>query len=123
MNKVLNDLIFLGKADETIELFGHKWEMHTLSTDEQIEVVTSTSDYDEAARVAAIQLAALSRAITKVDGEPTGTVSDTYELLSQIQAYIVSALYDKYDIMASNQINLLGDMKEIKNSQETTLRA
>lgn len=123
MNKALRGLLDLGKADEPITLLGHKWELHSLSTDEQIASVAATSNHDNFSRTAIFKLATLSRALTAVDGTPTGNVGETRELLSQMQASVINMLYDEYDAMITKHRDSLLDDEQKKEEAKKEAEA
>lgn len=122
MKNALKDLVFLGHAEKVISLFGHEWKMKTIDASAQIAATASTGDYDTLARVNALKVAILARALISVDNEPVGNVGETAELLNKMQPMIINRLYDEYDNMISEQENALADLDELKNSSKTTSR-
>ena len=84
--------------------------------------VKTIEEAKELARVNALKVAILARALISVDNEPVGNVGETAELLNKMQPMIINRLYDEYDNMISEQENALADLDELKNSSKTTSR-
>ena len=122
MKNSLKDLVFLGRSEKDIQLFGHEWKIKTIDSSAQIAATASTGDYDTLARVNALKVAILARALVSVDNEPTGNVGETAELLNKLQPMIINRLYDEYDNMLREQEDALSDLDELKNSSKTTSR-
>ena len=110
MNKALKDLISMGKTGSEITLYGKKWKMHTLNSQDQLAATNSTGAFDDLSRVLAMKIAILARAIDTVDGEPIGNPSEARELLSQLQAQLIHKLYDEYDKLIEQQNDKLKKM-------------
>ena len=103
MNKALQDLIAIGKTSNEVTLYGKKWKMHTLNSQDQLAATNSTGAFDDLSRVLAMKVAILARAIDTVDGEPIGNPSEARELLSKLQAGLIHKLYDEYDKLIEQQ--------------------
>lgn len=103
MNKALKNLISLGKTSKEVEIFGCKWKMHTLDTQDQLAATNSTSAFDDLSRILAMKIAILARAIDSIDGEPIGNAGEARETLSKLQASMIHKLYDEYDKLVEQQ--------------------
>ena len=100
----------MGKTGSEITLYGKKWKMHTLNSQDQLAATNSTGAFDDLSRVLAMKIAILARAIDTVDGEPIGNPSEARELLSQLQAQLIHKLYDEYDKLIEQQNDKLKKM-------------
>lgn len=119
MKKALQDLIFLGRVEDTFKVMGKDWKMHTLNSSDQLQATASTAEYDNLARVQALKVAILSRALDSIDDEPIGNVGETRAFLNQLQTNIVFTLYEKYEELQEKQTDALTNYEEIKKSPET----
>jgi len=116
MRKVLEDLIFIGAVKETVNLFGKQWALETLSSDQQIEVMTVTGNYDTLTRIYAIKLEILARSLKAVDDIPLTDVKENLEFIKKLQQPVVNKLYDEYEKIQQKQTESLKEIDEVKNS-------
>lgn len=112
MNKTLKNLINLGTTSKEVEVFGSKWKMHVLNTQDQLVATNSTSQFDDLSRVLAMKVAILSRAIDTIDGEPIGNAGEAREMLAKLQAGMVHKLYDEYDKLVEQQNDKMRKLEE-----------
>jgi len=112
MRKALEDLIFVGVVKETYKLFGKDWTLKTLTNDEQLQATTSTRDYDNLSRVAAIKISTLARSITDVNDIELTDVLEKIELLGKMQQPIIDLLFDKYVALQKIQDEALKDINQ-----------
>jgi len=116
MRKALNDLIFLGVIRETIEIGGHTWTLQTLTTEEQLEATSITSNYTEyITKVYSLTIEILIRALKMVDNEPLADKTEAAEFVKQLQPIIVNKLYEEYNKMQEKQNKSLESIDELKN--------
>mgnify|MGYP007070295490 CR=1 FL=1 len=112
MNKALKNLINMGQTTAEVTVYGSKWKMHTLDSQDQLVATNSTSAFDDLSRVLAMKIAILSRAIDSVDGEPLGNAGEAREALSKLQASLIHKLYDEYDKLIEQQNTKLKQLEE-----------
>ena len=116
MRKALTDLIFLGVIKETVEIGNHTWTLQTLTTEEQLEATNITANYTEYfAKVYALTIEILIRALKMVDNEPFADKAEVTEFIKQLQPIVVNKLYEKYNKMQEKQDKSLENIDELKN--------
>lgn len=116
MRKILEDLIFTGKIEESITLFGKSWTLQTLSYDEYIEAVALSANYDTLTRVNYVKLEILARSLKAVDDDPLTDTKENLEFVKQLQIPVINKLYAKYEDIQKKQDESLKDLDEVKNS-------
>lgn len=116
MRKVLEDLIFIGAVKEPITVFGHTWVLETLNSDQQLDVMTVTGNYDTLTRIYAIKTEIVARALKEVDGEPLNDLQEKIEFIKKLQQPVINKLYEEYEKIQTKQNETLKDMNEVKNS-------
>ncbi|MFW6014950.1 MAG: hypothetical protein ACOCRK_00770 [bacterium] len=116
MKKELQDLVFIGRIEETVKVLGKEWKMVTLNSDEHLGATNNSGKYnDTLSRLYAMKIEFLSRAIKSVSGIPFDDVDEAKEFLSEAQPTLVNRLYDKYEELQQKQNESLKDLDEIKN--------
>ena len=115
MKKVLEDLIFLGSATETVKVFGKEWKLKTLNSEEQLEVSNNTSGYETLSRIFALKLEILSRSVIEIDGVTLTEEDNLLEFFKKLQPVLINKLYDEYEKLQQKQADSLKDLDEIKN--------
>lgn len=115
MKKVLQDLIFLGRVEKEVTVFGKKWKMITLDSDEHLKATNSTGNYDNLSRLYALKVEILSRAIQGIDGIVIEDEIEGRELVTKLQPPVVNKLYDEYEKMQQKQNDSLNELDDIKN--------
>lgn len=115
MRKALEDLIFVGKIEETFDLYGKSWTMTTLSSREQVEATAATEGYDNLSRINALKIEILARSIKKIQNVELNDVRETLEFISKLQMPVINALFVKYEELQKKQEEALKDIEELKN--------
>lgn len=97
MRKILEDLILEMNNDirETYTIYGKKWVLKTLTSEEQLDATASTKGYDNIARVQAIKNAVLCRAVVGYEGVELNKIDETLEFLGKLPSLIIDSLYEK----------------------------
>jgi hypothetical protein len=116
MRKILEDLIFLGAAEETVKLYGKDWTLRTLTSDEHLAATNATGEYDTLSRIYALKMEIVGRALKGVDDITITGVPEGLELVKRLQPPIVNKLYDEYEKLQQKQTESLSSLDEIKNS-------
>jgi hypothetical protein len=86
-----------------------------LTTEEQVDATASTGNFDTIARVNAIKLQLLSRALKSVDGHKFLDANEAFEVISKMQYPILNALFTKYEELQLEQDETLKSLGDIKN--------
>lgn len=115
MRKALEDLIFMGKVEETFKVYGKDFTLSTLTSNEQVEATSSTDGYDTLSRVNALKVAILSRSVKKIDNIELNDVQENLEFIGKLQMPIINELFSKYEVLQKKQDDALKDLNEIKN--------
>lgn len=116
MRKILEDLIFIGTNKETYTIFGKEWTLKTLTSDEQLQATSSTSDYDNVSRLNALKIALLARSLCEINGTELDDISEKIQFLGKLQQPVVDMLYVKFKELQSKQDQELKEMSsDIKN--------
>jgi hypothetical protein len=115
MRKIFEELIFVGRIEKEFDLYGHKWLLSTLTTEEQVEATASTGGFDNISRVNAIKMQFLSKALKSVDGHKMLDANESYELLGKMQYPVLNSLFEKYEELQQEQDDTLKSLDEIKN--------
>ena len=115
MKKFLEDLIFLGVAEDTVTVFGKKWTLKTLTSEEHLTATNNTSDYETLSRIYALKLEILARAIKSVENNQLTDLAETLEFVRKLQPIVVNKLYEEYEKLQQKQNETLNDLGEIKN--------
>lgn len=115
MRKDLEDLIFLGSMRETYNLFGKKWTLRTITSDEQLKSTIATSNFDMVTRLHAVKLEVLAYSLESIDGVVLNDAVETIEFLRKLPMQVINSLFAKYDELQSKQNEALEDIEELKN--------
>ena len=116
MRKILEDLIFEGEIKETYKIYGKTWVLKALNADEQLAATSSTKSYDNVARIPAIKIAVVSRALKSVNDIELSDLTEKIEFLGKLPPQVVDALYEKYLELQKKQKDSLDEMEsELKN--------
>ena len=115
MRKSLEDLIFMGKIEEEVKVFGKKWTLSTLSSGEQLQATSSTDGYDTLSRVNALKIQILARSLKKVEGIELDDVEETLEFINKMQMPMINELFTKYEKIQQKQNSELKAIDDIKN--------
>lgn len=116
MRKILEDLIFIGTNKQTYTIFGKEWTLKTLTSDEQLQATSSTSDYDNVSRLNALKIALLSRSLCEINGTELEDISEKIQFLGKLQQPVVDMLYVKFKELQAKQDSELKEMSaDIKN--------
>ncbi len=116
MRKLLEDLVFIGAAEDTVTLFGKLWKLRTLTSEEHLEATSVTGNYETYSRIYALKMEILSRSLIEVDNIPLLDKNETSEFVKKLQPPVVNKLYDEYEKILKKQDDSLKDLNELKNS-------
>jgi hypothetical protein len=115
MRKIFEDLIFIGRVEKEVSLYGHTWLLSTLTAEEQIDATAATSGFDNIARVNAIKSQFLARSLKSIDGTKILDFAEALEVIGKMQYPILSGLFLKYEELQKEQDDTLKDLEQIKN--------
>lgn len=115
MKKILEDLIFLGATTNEVTLFGKKWKLGTLSSEEHLEATNMTGQYETLSRIYALKLEILGRSLKEIDGVALDDKIETIGFVKKLQPPVVNKLYEEYEKLQQKQVESLNDINEIKN--------
>lgn len=115
MRKVLEDLVFIGRVEKEVPVFGKKWTLTTLTSDEQLEATSSTGNYDTLARVNALKIEILARSLKKVENVELDGLAEASEFVGKLQTPVINALFAKYEELQAEQDESLKDLEDLKN--------
>lgn len=115
MRKVLEDLVFIGKLEKEYPVYGKKWVLTTLTSDEQLEATSATANYDTLARVSALKIEILARSLKSVGGVELVDLNESSEFVGKLQTPIINALFTKYEELQQEQDEALKDLEDLKN--------
>ena len=115
MRKIFEDLIFLGKIEKDVKLFGKTWTLTTLTAEEQVEATAVTGQLETIARINALRVQFLGRSLKKIDGHEIVDVEEALEIVGKLQFPVINALYAKYEELQAEQEQGLKEIDEIKN--------
>jgi len=116
MKKALEDLIFLGAAEDSVKLYGKMWTLHTLTSGEQLSATNATGDYDNLSRINALKIEFVGRALKSIDDITISNAIEGLEFVRKLQPAVVNKLYDEYEKLQQKQSETLDSLDEIKNS-------
>jgi hypothetical protein len=116
-------LLFLGKLEKTVTVYGHRFRIRTLTTDEVLEVAMLSKPYiGSMGEMKAYQAALVAAAVVEVDGVPMPrpVVDHQSEELrarfnyARLNWYppIFDALYDEFMLLEAEQIAVLERLGE-----------
>tara|TARA_B100000700_G_scaffold318695_1_gene412392 strand:+ start:153 stop:629 length:477 start_codon:yes stop_codon:yes gene_type:complete len=121
----LRSLIFLGKLTKTVKLGGFSFEISTLTTAEQRDVMTTImTDGDATRRMLDVKPLTMSYSVQSVNGVPleelcnddsiTSVQSRRLEVMLSLQSVLLEKLYTEYDELVARSSKELGieDLKE-----------
>lgn len=115
MRKVLEDLIFLGVAEEEFTVFGKTWTLKTLDSEEHLDATNATGDYDTLSRIYALKVEMLGRALKSVEGIKLKDKEESLSLVRKLQPAVVNKLYEKYEELQKQRSDSLNELDEVKN--------
>jgi hypothetical protein len=115
MRKIFEDLIFVGRIEKEFDLYGRKWLLATLTTEEQVEATSVTGNFDTISRVNAIKMQILCRALKSIDGNKFLDFNEAFEVLGKMQYPVLNSLFNKYEDLQKDQDDSLKQLDEIKN--------
>lgn len=115
MRKIFEDLVFLGKLEKDVKLYGKIWTFTTLTAEEQVEATAVTGQLEPIARINALRVQLLARSLRKIDGNEIVDKEEALEIVRSLQFPIINALYEKYEELQSEQEKSLKNIDEIKN--------
>ena len=121
----LRSLIFLGKLTKTVKLGGFSFEISTLTTAEQRDVMTTImTDGDATRRMLDVKPLTMSYSVQSVNGVPleelcnddsiTSVQNRRLEVMLSLQSVLLEKLYTEYDELVARSSKELGieDLKE-----------
>lgn len=115
MRKALEDLIFIGRIQETYKIFGKNFTLSTLTSSEQLEATAATDGYDTLSRVNALKIEILARSLKKVEDIELNDVAEKVEFIGKLQMPIINELFAKYEELQKRQDDALKDLNDLKN--------
>lgn len=115
MRQSLEDLIFIGKIEESFKIFGKTWKLSTLTSNEQIDATSATDGYDALSRVSALKIEILARSVKQVETTELNDIAENVEFIGKLQMPIINELFKKYEALQKKQDDALKDLDEIKN--------
>lgn len=115
MRKVLEDLIFLGSMKETYELFGKKWTLRTITSDEQLKATIATANFDLVTKLHALKMEILAYSLEAIDNVVLNDSGETIEFLRKLPMQVINTLFEKYDELQLKQNEALENSEELKN--------
>lgn len=115
MKKFLEDLIFLGAAEEIVTAFGKKWKLVTLTSEQHLEATSNTADYETLSRIYALKLEILGRSLKQIDDNILEDEKETLAFVKKLQPAVINKLYDEYEKLQQKQTDSLKELDEIKN--------
>lgn len=69
-----NQMVYLGKIEDTYEIFGHRFKARTLTSDEELKYITYLGNFmakgDSISYMKALWIECLAYSLEEVDGEP-----------------------------------------------------
>ena len=109
-NKLLEDLIFVGKSSETVTIGNHTFEISTLSNKEHVEMLKFLVSVDPEPNVLIIRNVSLAAALRKIDGNPvsefpiheefSSDLSKKLYIVEHLQFAIIEKLWSVYEELA-----------------------
>ena len=122
VNKNLEDLIFLGKIEKTINISSFKFKISTLNNNEQKKLILFINSYDDREKVFSLKLATLALSIKEINDTPfvsfIGLDSDSLEekvnFLEQLQSNLLDTLFNSYAELSKESSDIVS-VQEIKN--------
>jgi hypothetical protein len=121
----LKSLIFLGRLEKTVKIGGFSFEVSTLTTSQQRDVMsTIMSDGDATQRMLDIKPLTMSYSVTSVNGVDLETLCEDssitniqdrrLEVMMSLQSVLLEKLYREYDELVTRSGKDIGidDLKE-----------
>lgn len=116
MRKILEDLIFSGYIENTVEIYDKTWRLRTLTSEENLAAINAMSNYTESlSRIYALKIEVLGRSLKEVNGILIENVEEGIEFIKNLQTPIVNRLYEEYEKLYENQQKSLVATDELKN--------
>lgn len=115
MRKIFEDLVFIGRIEKDVKVFGTTWTLSTLTAEEQVEATAATGELETIARINALRVQFLARSIKKINGEAVIDKNEGLEIIASLQYPVINGLYQKYEEIQKEQEEALQNIDEIKN--------
>lgn len=116
MRKILEDLVFSGYIENTVEIHDKTWRLRTLTSEQNLSAINAMTAYTEnLSRIYAMKIEVLGRALKEVNGIIIEDVEEGIEFIKNLQTPIVNKLYDEYEKLYADQQKSLGETEELKN--------
>jgi len=126
VSKALEQLIFIGKLTEEVEIGGAKFEISTLTNKENNQIVRMMYNFSEAADLFTLRILTLANAVRKINGITLDDIdiegdfeSDFHKRISiidNLQISVVSTLYEAYEKLSGEEEKASQDDEALKNS-------
>ena len=104
--KDITDLIYVGRIEETFDLFTHKFTMRSLSVGDEFKIASLVKDLQDSplARNRAVAAATVAASLERVDGKPIATairqneeiIYRKFALVLELSWDVIEELYKKY---------------------------
>ncbi|AEO93441.1 gp181 [Bacillus phage G] len=115
MRKSLEDLVFVGRIEESFKVYGNDFVLTTLTSSEQLSATAATDRYDNLSRVNALKIEILARSMKKVGDIELNDLQETLDFVGTMQMPMINELFGKYEILQKKQEEALKDLNELKN--------
>ncbi len=117
MRKELQDLVFLGRLENTVELAGNHWTLTTLSAQDRLDAtLASSGNQDAIARISSLKIELLKRSLKKVNATEFRNADEVAEFVGQLQGIIIDRLFTKYEDLQAEHEKALDNIDDLKNS-------
>lgn len=121
----LESLLFIGRVTTEVELFGHRFEISTLSNKEHNTMAKELYKFAEGADLFTVRILVLGHALKSIDGvslddiEIDGEFDSDYHkrmaVLDGMQLSLIEALYEEYGKLDKDEKDA-SESEEVKNS-------
>lgn len=112
----LEQLVKIGRVEEVVEIASFKFKLVTLSSAENTEVISLTSNIKEDdMRFGALRYEILARAVESVNDVPfesfykgaeTGKIKKREQVLKLLQQTVVNSLWEAYDKVVAKSVEM-----------------
>lgn len=119
MRKQLEQILFLGKLTDTIEILGKTWTLETVPFKEQLNVIKKIQGYkEENVSNLVMQQEYITLSLVSVDDVEFENIEEKREFVSKLPMAVVSKLFVKFLEMNEKLNGEINDKEteEIKNS-------
>jgi len=118
----LQDLVFLGRHQKEVDIFGHKVVLKTLNQKEQREVLdTVASNNLDVSKLLDMRIESLCRAIVSVDGELNVDYNKTREMLKEMTEPVIAQLWKNLEDVIKEKEEMLKDKESMQNLSQTPI--